>query len=242
MNTALSAPARAFTPSPCGGLDMRLNGSAVTLRASGGLWIAAARTLVVADLHLEKGSAYAVRGQMLPPYDTRETLRRLGEEIAATGPDAVILLGDTFHDGASEDRLAPQDADCLRAMAGATRLVWVVGNHDADGPRALPGEVVPELTVESLVLRHEPAPGRSAGEVAGHLHPCLRVAAAGTSVRRRCFVTDGSRLVAPAFGAYAGGLSVRHEAFSTLFADAPVCAALSGNRVRAIGWRSIRPD
>ena len=239
---ASPSPAYAFAASPCGGLRTRLNGAPVTLRASGALWLEEQRTLVVADLHLEKGSAYAMRGQMLPPYDTRDTLRRLQAEVVAAQPAAVVLLGDTFHDRASEDRLARDDAEGLRALSGQTRLVWVVGNHDADGPRALPGEVVPELTVESLVLRHEPAPGRSVGEVAGHLHPCLRVAAAGTSVRRRCFVTDGSRLVAPAFGAYAGGLSVRHEAFSTLFADAPVCAALSGNRVRAIGWRSIRPD
>ena len=42
--------------------------------------------LVVADLHLEKGSSYAARGQMLPPYDTRETLRRLAAEVAALVP------------------------------------------------------------------------------------------------------------------------------------------------------------
>ena len=36
------------------------------------------RTLVVADLHFEKGSAFAARGDAwLPPYDTGETLARL---------------------------------------------------------------------------------------------------------------------------------------------------------------------
>lgn len=241
--SALASPAPyAFSPSPCGGLRTGLNGTAVTLRPSGALWIEAARMLVVADLHLEKGSAYAMRGQMLPPYDTRDTLRRLQAEIVAAQPDAVVLLGDTFHDRASEDRLARDDAEGLRALSGLTRLIWVVGNHDADGPRQLPGEIADEIAVESLILRHEPTVGRQDGEVAGHLHPCARVVASRGSVRRRCFVTDGARMVVPAFGAYAGGLSIRDAAFSGLFARPPLCGALGTGRVHAVGWRSVAGD
>lgn len=240
--SALAAQPYPFQPSRCGGLRMSLNGAAVTLRASGALWIEAARMLVVADLHLEKGSAYAARGQMLPPYDTRDTLRRLQAEALATLPDAVILLGDTFHDRRSEDRLARDDAEALRALAGLTRLVWVVGNHDADGPQHLPGEVRDEIAVESLILRHEPTEGDQPGEVAGHLHPCARVVASGGSVRRRCFVTDGQRMVAPAFGAYAGGLNVKDPAFAGLFAQPPLCGALGAGRVHAVGWRSLAGD
>jgi DNA ligase-associated metallophosphoesterase len=204
--------------------------------------VEAARMLVVADLHLEKGSAYAMRGQMLPPYDTRDTLRRLQAEVIAAAPEVVVLLGDTFHDRKSEDRLARDDAAALRALAGATRLVWVVGNHDADGPRALPGETVDEIAVEGLILRHEPTPGPQPGEVAGHLHPCAKVAAASGRVRRRCFVTDGQRMVVPAFGAYAGGLNVRDAAFAGLFSRDPLCGALGAERVHAIGWRSVVGD
>ena len=239
---ASPSPAYAFAASPCGGLRTRLNGAAVTLRASGALWLEAQRTLVVADLHLEKGSAYAMRGQMLPPYDTRETLRRLQAEVMATLPDAVVLLGDTFHDRKSEDRLARDDAQTLRSLAGATRLIWVIGNHDADGPRALPGDVADELSVAGLTLRHEPVDGPQVGEVAGHLHPCARVVASRGSVRRRCFVTDGSRMVVPAFGAYAGGLNIRHAAFAGLFSQPPLCGALGADRVHAVGWRSVAGD
>ena len=239
---ASPSPAYAFAASPCGGLRTRLNGAAVTLRASGALWLEEQRTLVVADLHLEKGSAYAMRGQMLPPYDTRETLRRLQAEVMATLPDAVVLLGDTFHDRKSEDRLARDDAQTLRSLAGATRLIWVIGNHDADGPRALPGDVADELSVAGLTLRHEPFGGPLIGEVAGHLHPCARVVASRGSVRRRCFVTDGSRMVVPAFGAYAGGLNIRHAAFAGLFSQPPLCGALGADRVHAVGWRSVAGD
>lgn len=232
----------AWGPSPCGGLRTTLSGAAVTLRVSGALWIEADQMLVVADLHLEKGSAYAVRGQMLPPYDTRETLRRLTAEIVATRPAAVVLLGDTFHDRASEERLAADDAEQLRTLAGLTRLIWVIGNHDADGPQALPGEVADELSVAGLHLRHEPQAGPQPGEVAGHLHPCAKVTASRGTVRRRCFVTDGERLVVPAFGAYAGGLSIRDPAFSGLFARDPLCGALGTGRVHAVGWRSVVSD
>jgi len=159
----------AFAQAPCGGLALELAGAEVLLRASGALWLAAERLLVVADLHLEKGSAYAARGQLLPPYDTRETLARLTAEAAQLRPRAVVLLGDTFHDGEGEARLAPDDAAAVRTLAAVTALVWIVGNHDAEGPRVLPGEVVSDLSVDGLKLVHEPLDGPSGPEVAGHL-------------------------------------------------------------------------
>lgn len=243
--SALSSPVRpayAFAASPCGGLSTVLNGAEVILRTSGGLWIEAERMLVVADLHLEKGSSYAMRGQMLPPYDTRDTLARLHAEVRTLAPASVVLLGDTFHDRTSEERLADDDAASLRELARVTRLIWVVGNHDSDGPRALPGETADELAVAGLILRHEPQAGLQPGEVAGHLHPCAKVTASRGTVRRRCFVTDGERIVVPAFGAYAGGLNVRDVAFSGLFGRAPFCGALGQGRVHAVGWRSLTAD
>ena len=231
-----------FAHNPCGGLRTRIGRAEVVLRASGALWLDAARTLVVADLHLEKGSSYAARGQMLPPYDTRETLNRLEAEVEALTPAAVVLLGDTFHDRKSEGRLASDDAARLRALATGRRLIWVVGNHDADGPQALPGETADELSIVGLVFRHEPQPGFQPGEVAGHLHPAAKVAGARGSVRRRCFITDADLAILPAFGAYAGGLNVRDAAFAGLFSRTPLAGALGRGRVHAIGWRSLSPD
>ena len=243
MNALADPPyAYRFAASDCGGLRTAVAGAEVTMRASGALWIAAARALVVADLHLEKGSAYASRGQMLPPYDTRETLRRLEAEIAATEAQVVVLLGDTFHDRRAEGRLAGDDAARLRSLAVGRRLVWVVGNHDADGPRALPGEVADELTLGGLTLRHEPQAGPQRGEVAGHLHPAAKIAAPRGTLRRRCFVTDAERAVLPAFGAYAGGLNVLDAAFAGMFVRPPLTGALGTGRVRAIGWRRLTAD
>ena len=239
---APKAAAYDYANSECGSLNTRIGGAQAMLRCSGALWLAAEGALVVADLHLEKGSSYAARGQMLPPYDTRETLRRLAAEVQALTPAVVVLLGDTFHDGRSESRLAAGDAQALRDLARGRTLVWVVGNHDADGPRALPGETAAELELGGLVLRHEPRPGRQPGEVSGHLHPAARVKATRGSVRRRCFVTDAERMILPAFGAYAGGLNVRDAAFADLFARPPLAGALGFDRVHAVGWRSLVGD
>lgn len=231
-----------FAVATCGSLRTGVAGAAVTLRASGALWLEAEGALVVADLHLEKGSSYARRGQMLPPYDTAETLSRLEAEVARLAPRVLVLLGDTFHDRRSEARMHVGDAARLTALARGRQLVWVVGNHDADGPRLLPGDRADEVRICSLTLRHEPLAGPQAGEVSGHLHPAAKVRSPRGAVRRRCFATDGERLILPAFGAYAGGLNVRDAAFTGLFRRPLLAGALGRDRVHAIGWRSLAAD
>jgi hypothetical protein len=232
----------AFAQSPCGGLAFELAGAEALLRPSGALWLADERLLIVADLHLEKGSAYASRGQMLPPYDTRETLARLAAEAARLRPRAVVLLGDTLHDAGAESRLAADDARALETLATVVELIWIVGNHDADGPKRLPGKATASFTAAGLTLVHEPAATPRWGEVAGHLHPCAKVKGRTGSVRSRCFVTDGERLVMPAFGAFAGGLNVRDAAFDGLFRRRPLAIALGARRAHAVGWAQLRED
>jgi len=227
---------------PGGGLPLSLAGERAVCRPSGALWLEAHGALIVADLHLEKGSFFASHGQMLPPYDTADTLHRLNAEVSALAPHTLVFLGDSFHDREGDGRLAPADAATLRAMASGRTLVWVTGNHDPTGPRGLPGEAVPTLRVGALRLVHKPAEGAVPGEVAGHLHPCARVRARGASVRRRCFVTDGQRVVLPAFGALAGGLNIRDAAFRSLFGAPPLAAVLGADRVHAVSWRSLRND
>ncbi|MGO4408873.1 MULTISPECIES: ligase-associated DNA damage response endonuclease PdeM [unclassified Brevundimonas] len=224
-----------------GALTIRVANVEVVLRASGALWLAQERMLVVADLHLEKGSAYAARGQLLPPYDTRETLDRLEREVGALAPRSVVLLGDTLHDGDAETRIASSERARIAALADRLRLIWVCGNHDPDGAGDLGGETAAVVAVAGLTLRHDPSPYPALGEVAGHLHPCARIHGPAGSVRRRCFASDGRRLILPAFGAYAGGLNLRDEAFTPLFEALPVGFAL-GRRVTAVAHEHLRPD
>ncbi len=235
---------RLTQPSACGSLWVVVHGTECVLRRSGTLWLEAERTLVAADLHLEKGSAYAARGQLLPPYDTADTLARLEAEAEALDPRVLILLGDSFHDARALDRLAPEYAQRLAALARGRTLLWAEGNHDLELLRsaALPGETTLEARVASLTLRHEPRAGPAPGEIAGHLHPCAKIVRGRASVRRRAFLTDGDRLVLPAFGAYAGGLNARDVAFASLFGRAPIAAALGERRVYPLGWDALSGD
>jgi DNA ligase-associated metallophosphoesterase len=215
--------------------EIEVGGAAATLDISGALYLATADVLVVSDLHLEKGSCFARTGQFLPPYDTRETLALLADALARYRPRRVVALGDSFHDVDGPARLADEDRATLRALQAGRDWTWVLGNHDPALPSDLGGEVLEELEVDGLRLRHTPAEAPAPGEVAGHLHPVGKVAMRGRSVRRRCFVTDGSRLVMPAFGAYAGGLNACDAAFKPLFPGGFTAHLMGDGRIFAIG-------
>jgi DNA ligase-associated metallophosphoesterase len=234
--------ALAVEASPWGGGAFELAGTEVVLRPSGALWVPCERLLAAADLHLEKGSAYAARGQMLPPYDTTETLARLAAECALLRPRTVVLLGDALHDAGAEARLPLVAVRALMAIASTSELVWLAGNHDREAPATLPGLGAAFWRAQRLLLVHQPAAGPSPGEVSGHLHPCAKVLGRSGSVRRRCFVTDGERLVMPAFGAFAGGLNVRDAVFRGLFSTPPIAVALGRGRVHAVAWRRLAGD
>ncbi|MEJ6781979.1 ligase-associated DNA damage response endonuclease PdeM [Aminobacter sp. Piv2-1] len=198
--------------------------------------------VVVSDLHLEKGSSHARRGRLIPPYDTAATLARLAEVVEDYQPRIVVSLGDSFHDGEGAERLPDPFRDSLTAMMKGRNWFWIAGNHDPEAPADLPGETVEELAVAGLVFRHEPSAGHAEGEIAGHLHPCARIVQRGRSVRRRCFASDGARLIMPAFGAFTGSLNVLDRAYRGMFrTGAPTAYMIGTSRVYAIAGSLLRP-
>lgn len=184
--------------------------------------------MVVSDLHLEKGAANARRGRMVPPYDTAATLALLERSIALFEPDIVVSLGDSFDDRVGSEHMLPLFRDHLSALMRGRDWVWVSGNHDPEPPRGLGGVSAAEIAVGPLLFRHEPSRKAAPGEVAGHLHPGARIVQRGRSVRRRCFATDGDRLVMPAYGAYTGALSLLDRAFAGLFREETLVAFMLG--------------
>lgn len=202
-------------------VNVTLGGVALVADPSGALFCPTENTLIVADLHLEKGSAFAARGgALLPPYDTRATLTALSQVLRRTRPQRVICLGDSFHDPAASGRLAAADAAAVRRLTGAHEWTWVVGNHDPAPPADLGGQSALEVRLSGLALRHEAlTDGVPAGEISGHYHPKARVRLRTGSVSGRCFVTDGQRLILPSFGAYTGGLDVFDPALAQLLRD-----------------------
>jgi DNA ligase-associated metallophosphoesterase len=214
-----------------------LNGAPVVADPSGVLWWPDKRMLIVADLHLEKASAFAAGGILLPPYDSQATLERLADAVRRLRPSHVLALGDSFHDAQAADRLDPNVAEGLRNLISRPdRWTWICGNHDPTPPAQFGGAIAHELVVGPLLFRHEPV-GTRVGEVAGHLHPKIRIPTRGRQVGARCFVTDGRRIVLPAFGALTGGLDVNAPAYRRLFPHAAVALALGPERVHPVRVR-----
>jgi len=178
-------------------------------------------TLIVADLHLEKGSSYAgrARPQFIPPYDTRATIERLERLLARLDPRRVICLGDSVHDSGARDRIDGEDSARIAAMTKGREWIWIAGNHDPEPSDCWGGTILRELAIGAVVMRHQagPTPDSGTAEISGHFHPRAAVATRAARISGRCFAGDDRRLLLPAFGAYAGGLNVLDPAIAGLF-------------------------
>ena len=209
---------------------------------SGALWLPDERTLVVADLHLEKGSAYAARGVFLPPYDSTATLAALTAAILRHAPLRVIALGDSFHDREAETRISATNLAALRCLQTGRDWIWVTGNHDPQISAAMGGEAVDTVGLAGVILRHEPDARETGFEIAGHLHPAAKVRMRGRALRRRCFALSQRRCVMPAMGAYAGGLNLRDSAFRPFLGEGFSAHLLGDARLFRIDPRLLLPD
>jgi uncharacterized protein len=239
------AAEHAKIPASAGGKDhvIAVAGTGLIADPAGALFWPDEGLLVVADLHLEKGSAFAKRGVLLPPYDTATTLGRLARLVEHYAPRVLIALGDSFHDDHGPVRMSDIDRIKLKGLQRGRDWVWIAGNHDADLPPDIGGRLADVLALGPLSFRHEPTENAADGEIAGHLHPVARVSQRGRAVSRRCFAGDGRRLVMPAFGAYAGGLNVRDQAIFGLFGAAGFTAHMLGTqRLYAVTVDRCLPD
>ena len=228
---------------------LHLAGERLLLDPAGLLSWPARGLLAVADLHLEKGSHFARRGSLVPPYDTRETIARLASALRRHAPRRLLLLGDSFHDPGGAVRMATPDRAALRHALDGVEVVWVSGNHDPDPPDGLPGAACDGYRDGPLTFRHVAEPDArnpARGEVSGHFHPKVTAATRAGGVTRPCFVADHHRLVLPAFGAFTGGLDVRDPAFAPLFPRGGRCFLLGKERLFSVplppGRRIARAD
>ena len=210
--------------------EFTFGGVAMACDWTGCLYLFEECVLVVSDLHLEKGATLASRGALIPPYDTRSTLRMLARQIDWWQPRTVISLGDSFHDGEASERMPQVFRDELKALMTGRDWIWIAGNHDPAPPAELGGTHCEELALGPLAFRHEPSRAGQDHEISGHLHPVGRIVRRGKAVRRRCFASDERRMIMPSFGAFTGGLNIREPAFDGLFDEASLVAHLLGRQ------------
>lgn len=224
MTLSLSA-AGTQAPLPQGAATLALAGERLAALPSGAIWWPARSLLVVGDLHLGRAERTArTGGGLIPPYGDAETLARLADALAATGPRRVICLGDSFDDMAAAEDPALRAA--VAPLARGRDWLWVAGNHDPRAP-GLPGDWDGEAVIGPLAFRHA---ATGTAEVSAHYHPKARLRLAGRRIARPCFAGDAARLILPAFGAYTGGLDVADPVFDRLLGP-EAAIALTGRRV-----------
>jgi len=202
----------------------RFGGQSWEALPEGALYWHERKALIVADLHLEKASAFAARGQMLPPYDSLATLAALETALARTEACELWCLGDSLHDEGATERMSGAVLDRLARLTAQLDWIWITGNHDPHVSPRLGGHNRDEAEVDGIILRHEARAGEHRPELSGHFHPKWRLSLRGRSVSRRCFVMDQAKLILPSFGAFTGGLD----------ACAPPIRSLMSSRAEAL--------
>ena len=212
--------------------SLSLAGAKLVALGSGALWWPAERLLCVSDLHLGKSERIARRGgTFLPPYETRDTLLRLADDLDRMNPATVICLGDSFDDLDAARALAAEDQAALTRMQAGRRWIWIEGNHDS-GPVDLGGTHLAELALGPLIFRHIAQTGAS-GEISGHYHPKASLTTRARRITRAAFLSDRDRIIMPAYGTYTGGLR-SHDATLTALMRPDALAILTGPRPYAV--------
>jgi hypothetical protein len=189
--------------------DITFAGQDLQLHHAGILYWPAEKLAVVSDLHLEKASFFAARGQMLPPHDSRATLEKLLDALDEVRPQRLLLLGDSFHDVNGLERLDDLSLMLFERIIAQYELIWITGNHDPYiGHERL--SALDEYSCNGLVFRHEAAINAAniGGEISGHYHPKHTLRRHGAKVSKPCFVLNKQRLIMPSFGVLTGGLEI----------------------------------
>ena len=173
----------------------------------------ARKALFVADFHLGKAASFRKLGIPLPRGTTKDNVSRLDQAIAKTQAREVVFLGDFLHSahGRSAETFATFGE--WRGARASVTLTMIRGNHDkkAGDP---PGDwnmrcVEAGEAAAPFIFNHEPGPSRLGYALSGHIHPSVRLSAAGEkSVRLPCFWFGARYGVLPAFGAFTGNAEV----------------------------------
>ena len=212
---------------------LRLAGVTLLADLSGALFWEEQSLLVVSDLHLEKGSSFAARGVLLPPYDTVATLSRLAAVIARHDPRMVIALGDSFHDRDAHARLsAPTARRWRRCRRGATGSGSPAITIRPCRPISAAWSRPKSRSARSRSATSRPARSARSPAICIPRRGCRRAAVPWSGAASPA---TANALVMPAFGAYTGGLSIRDRAFAKIFgAPAFMAHVLGDSRVHSI--------
>ncbi len=214
--------------------------------ASGALWIAETRTILIADLHLGYSWAQRRRGELGPLADerTREKLLSVRDQLQ---PRQFVFLGDIVH---APRPCAAERAwieDVLSEIASNAEIVAVRGNHDrrfAAEFAHLPFNDAVTWTDRSITAAHGDRMDFQWPEnhtlILGHFHPALAIRdSSGAGHKLPVFLANRRCIVLPAFSPFARGYDIicglPSELINCFGAEEIEVYAASGKKVARLG-------
>ena len=175
------------------------------------------KTLIISDLHFEKGSFFSESNQFIPPFDTIETLRQLTNFINVHSVEKIIFLGDLIHDKLAFQRMAIKTKEIFFEILENINCILTVGNHDnMNFLKDIGLNLTDNIIIDGICFSHYPAIDQRFS-VFGHYHPKVKLTANSRRIWTPCFILNKERLLMPSYGYYTGGLSIKSPEIQKLF-------------------------
>jgi DNA ligase-associated metallophosphoesterase len=167
-----------------------------------------ARTLLVADCHLGKASAFRQAGIAVPEQVTVADLQLLSGLVHQTAAQRLVVLGDLFHSRAGQSEATLGAFERWRTAHRELAVDLVLGNHDVaiqGWPASWGVTIAKEVFDAPFVFAHEQKHVPEYFSLSGHQHPAVRCA----GMRLPCFHFSATSAVLPAFGSFTGTHVIR---------------------------------
>ena len=175
------------------------------------------KTLIISDLHFEKGSFFSEANQYIPPFDTIETLRQLSNFINNHPVEKIIFLGDLIHDKLAFKRMTEKSKELFFKMLENIDCTLTIGNHDNISFLKDIGLILTdEVVIDGICFSHYPSIDQRFS-VFGHYHPKVKLIINNRGIWVACFVLNKKRILMPSYGYYTGGLSIKSAQIQELF-------------------------
>ena len=182
------------------------------------------KTLILADIHIGKGTVFRKAGIHIPKGIMDDDLLKISRLIQTYDVKKCIIVGDLIHakSGLSED-VKLTFSNWLKSMNIEVHLV--LGNHDGYLINNLPQDWslhthLKGLLIEPFYFSHFPMTHEKWFVFAGHLHPKIELSNKYDSVVLRCFQVFENLMILPAFGFFVGGTMVKNSKDCKIYAIA----------------------
>lgn len=201
-------------------------GETLHLMPEKAIWWEREKTVLIADPHFGKASAFRFAGIPVPETTHDDDLEKLSAILDKTAATRLVILGDFFH--ARTGWTAPIFDTLVqwRERHLSVEMILVEGNHDRHS-----GRFDSRLRIECVHgskkigpfhCVHEPIEIPECFVLAGHVHPSFYLKdRAGSGLDQPCFYFGQRLAILPAFGSFTGTHCVKAGKGDRIFAVGP---------------------